>query len=527
MRRWQAAVVLSIALIAGLALRAGMVTGRTVYSHDGSISFLAAAGQQSLWHETTHPGSEHYPYGKWARAAHWQEFLNPDPWTNLRMIAGGLAHWDLHPPLYFWLLHYAILTVGVNVWTGALLNTVLDVATILVIFAAARWWLRDSRLAALAALMWAISPAAVETMQEARHYSLFGLAGIAFAWQFIRIIDSRRQVGNFDYTLLAALTCAGALTHYSFTFVAAAALILAWLRSERALLLPLIGSMVTGAVLSLAVNPGVFLILSHGGEAVSALTLPALTERVLKIGYHLFDLWGRTVAGNVILALALLALAIAIAVRHPRGERLGSLTRSIFGPEPNPFLALSLLIYLLIGLAYTGFLMPRHAIGPQYLAPVWPLMAIGAIATLRHLSARRWLLPALLVFALANSAWLVREFRADHRQYRQLVSTVREYDHLLVDQVARGAFLPLVHEMNSETMLYAAHPPDILGRVEQWEPWLLDAPGRRAYVSNVFMDTKPEDRRAILQLLRERGWQVPDEPVPLFPSWVLYPLERD
>ena len=503
-----------------------MITGRTVFSHDGSISFLAAAGQQDAWHLTTEPGSPHYPYGHWALAEHWERFLHADSSTSLRSIAWGLSRHDLHPPLYFWLLHYATQAVGVHVWTGALLNASLDLLKIFVVFFAARYWLRDNSLAAIAALMWAISPAAVETMQEARHYSLFGLVGLCFGWQYIRIIRRGGEPGAIDLVLLALITGIGALTHYSFAMVAVGAVILAWFYADRTVISPTLASMAVGVIVATGIHPGLLAVFTHAGEVAAPMTLPALVERVLKVGYHLFDLWGRTIAGNVILALALVALLAAVVARQRGGERLRAASATILGPERNPFLLLALLVYALIGAAYLAFVVPRHAIGPQYVAPVWPLMAIGAVSTLRHVSARRWLIPVLLGLALANSAWLVAQFRADHQRYQELVRTVRDYDLLLVDQVARGALLPLIHEMDPATSIFVAHPDDVIARVDDWDPRLVEGNGRRAYVSNLFIDTGPEDRRAIMQILRDRGWEVPEEPVPLFPNWVLFPLGR-
>lgn len=526
MGRWLVAVMLVAALLAGIALRAATITGRQVLSHDGSIAYLAATGQQGNWHDIVRFGSEQQPYGQWTQVDLWQQFFRLDSDATLSGIARDLADWDLHPPLYFWLLHYATAILGVEGSTGPLLNSALDLLTLLLVFGAARYLLRDDLLAAVAALMWFVSPAAVDTMQEARHYSLFGLTGIAFAWQLVRVIDESHRPRHFDYAMLAALTCAGALTHYSFAMVVAAGLILAAGWSERTRLLPLIACIAAGVLLAVAISPGLLAVFSHAEEVASSMTLSALAERVLKVGYHLFDLWGRTVAGNVVLGVALMALLAAVILRSSPGACVRAVAATVLGPQRNYLLVFALLVFVLIGAAYIGFLVPRHAIGPRYLAPVWPLMAIGFVASVRHLTARGPLLGALMVFAVANSAWIVADFRSDHRHYQQLVDTVNDYDYLVVDQAARGALLPLLHEMRPDISIHVAHPPDLLDRVDDWEGPLREAAGRRAYVSNLFIETRAEDRRAIMELLRERGWSVPDEPIPLFPTWLLYPLDR-
>ncbi len=524
-RRWHATAILVVALLAGLGLRATLIEGRTVFSHDGAISYLAAAGQQGRLAEVTRPGSTEPPYARWVRVEQWQAFVEPSTPMSPRTIARDLSAHDLHPPLYFWLLHVACLTLGAHPWTGILLNALIDAAAALVIFAAARWWLDDDRWAAIATLVWMISPAALETMREARHYSLLALVGVAFAWQAVRIVVERRPVRMRDYALFALLTAVGALTHYHFAMVGFAALVLTSLWSGRRKLARLTGAMAVGVSGALVANPSMLATFTRAGDLSDPVTLDALGLRVLKVGYHLFDLWGATDAGNIILGVAALAGLTLILTRHARGERAQAAIRAAFGPERNPFMMFALIVFALISAAYLSFAIPRHAIGPRYFAPVWPLMAIGFVDAIRHLDARRWLLAGLIVFALANSVWLVSDFLRSEAWNQSRMELLREYDHLLVDQVGRGALLPLLAGLDAGTMVYVAHPQDIIASVDDWAPALRMADGSKGYLSNAFQATSHDDRRAVLALLDDLDWETPESPLRLVPTWRLFPLK--
>ena len=85
-----------------------------------SISYLAAACHQGDYARlavTAQP-----PVGRWVAAAEWKVLLRPDRALCLGELARDLAREDIHPPLYFWLLHAWALLFGVGLWTGPSLN---------------------------------------------------------------------------------------------------------------------------------------------------------------------------------------------------------------------------------------------------------------------------------------------------------------------------------------------------------------------------------------------------------------------
>ena len=135
-RRALAIALLVLAVIAGVGLRAAATAPKESFTHDEAISYIAATCHQGEYQEITFAGRG--PYGRWVPAYEWQRLLQPEDRGCLGRIAADLARYDIHPPLYFWLLHGWALLFGVGVWTGTSLNIALAALGTLALFGLAR-----------------------------------------------------------------------------------------------------------------------------------------------------------------------------------------------------------------------------------------------------------------------------------------------------------------------------------------------------------------------------------------------------
>src|SRR5690606_11048982 len=126
-------------------------------SHDDVISYLAATGHQGEYARVVETLSP--PVAQWVPAGQWQAFTQIDRAFPLLTIARDLGHHDIHPPVYFWLLHVASLIAGVGLWTGPALNVVIHVLTGVVLWRLARHLVRSTAAAWAVAGMWATPPA--------------------------------------------------------------------------------------------------------------------------------------------------------------------------------------------------------------------------------------------------------------------------------------------------------------------------------------------------------------------------------
>ena len=217
-------VVLLVALVAGIGLRVHAQRATSNVQHDEAWSYASAAGRLGPFVAAMggDPGTS--LTGRWVPAAEWQRFWTSQGLADVKHIATDLSSWDVHPPLYFGLLHAWLLATGMHVWAGRALNLVFAALTILGIFGLARA-LGFKRLeGALAALVWAVSPAVVSISSITRQYDLVALTTVLLVWGLVGAVKERRGGVRRLYLLwLAVATAAALLTHYQAVLLVAGA----------------------------------------------------------------------------------------------------------------------------------------------------------------------------------------------------------------------------------------------------------------------------------------------------------------
>ncbi|MFJ2999976.1 MULTISPECIES: glycosyltransferase family 39 protein [Enterobacterales] len=121
------------------------------------------------------------------------------------------ASFDVHPPLYYLLLHGWMSLFGDSILAVRSLSLVFGVITVALTIKLTRW-IAGKRAALLAGWLVAIMPMAVRYSQEARMYALMGMLTIAATMalmMWLKKPDNRRYL--FAYALLVTLSF---YTHY-------------------------------------------------------------------------------------------------------------------------------------------------------------------------------------------------------------------------------------------------------------------------------------------------------------------------
>jgi 4-amino-4-deoxy-L-arabinose transferase-like glycosyltransferase len=139
---------------------------------------------------------------------------------SLYLVTRGAAY-DIHPPLYYYLLWGWIRIFGDGEFAVRALSVVLGVALVYI-----TWLLGcrlgDRRIGLIAAFLAAISPFQVYYSQEARMYILAALLGALSAYFFVQLLEkaSSEQSHRLLLSIGWVLTTAGGLyTHYSFPVI--------------------------------------------------------------------------------------------------------------------------------------------------------------------------------------------------------------------------------------------------------------------------------------------------------------------
>lgn len=163
-----------------------------------------------------------------------------DEGNSVALARAGFAEiarrtaFDIHPPLYYWLLKLWTALFGTGEAGVRSLSAALGAALVL---ASAGLGARrfGRRVGLLVALLSAVSPLQVYYAQETRMYTLLALLGAAAVWAGLEVMAGARPGRAADLIYVAAAT-AGLYTHYAFPVVLAAINLAAaaWLWAGRA-----------------------------------------------------------------------------------------------------------------------------------------------------------------------------------------------------------------------------------------------------------------------------------------------------
>jgi len=483
-----ALLVLALALSTGIFLRAEGIALKRQLEHDEAVTYLAAAGHEAAFATLTQG-----MYGDhWTPAGRYQSLLRPDRFFAFGRIASDLDHTDNHPPLYFWLLHVWILLFGLRLWSGMALNLIIALGTTAALFGLAHHVLGDLLEASLVSLIWAASPPVVETSLMARNYDLLALFTVLFVWALIVFSRPQRHLRHRDLGALAALTAAGAATHYHFALVLVAGGAFAAARLARRdprLLLKLTGAVLGGLLLFVAVDPHFLLSIGRqraqqthtptlaGMETRAHLVWPALrvffgldTPTALRWRAGLASVL-RPVGFGVLSARAVFALLIGapLAVVLLVGRWRRWLTHRLRQVDVRGLF----IAYFLLAIGgetvtlYVTFQSPRYAMMARYLAAVWPFMAFVPVLLGRLLG--RTGVIIVLLYGLIVVLPAGQQQVLSHKQLNpDPVPTLAKAPAVVVTTLDRGDLPRITWFIPPDTPVFAAEPAQLVRDQGRW-----------------------------------------------------------
>ena len=158
-----------------------------------------------------------------------------DEGNSVALARAGLAEiaartaLDIHPPLYYWLLHGWIQLFGDTEVAVRSLSAFLSLLLVAVIFRLGKRLL-GARVGLVAAFIAAVSPFQVYYAQEARMYVLLALLGALTVWSATELLPPRSPLARPPWLLLFILSATlGLYTHYAFPVVLAVTALGGWL----------------------------------------------------------------------------------------------------------------------------------------------------------------------------------------------------------------------------------------------------------------------------------------------------------
>ncbi len=359
---------------------------------------------------------------------------------------------DIHPPLYYLLLHFWTFIIGPGVVSVRLFSVVAGVLSVPLMFVVGRR-LFGWKAGSLAALILAVAPFHVYYSQEARMYALVTLLALASTYLFLTLLEGQRsrQATWILWTGYVVVTSLAMYTQYYAAFVPAAQTLFLLIRFRRhkSLLPRWIGAQVAllVAYIPWLLYAGPKLVAYVGNKLVKEGDVPltpwTYVQRHLvafSVGHvsepRSFLSW----LAVLVVGLALLGAITSLAARRQPGQAAWS------GTDAALFAGVYLLFPLFLG----------YVVNLRY-----PFTS-PAIERLFLFTA-----PALYLLVVVGILWLqvrLRVASATVFVLVLLVNTPSLCDYYSVERYAADDYRPVVEKVQA-----LARPEDVIVAVHPWQ----------------------------------------------------------
>lgn len=376
-------VIVLVAIVVMLAHALRTPPDRHGLHYDEAFTLLAATGHLEDFDQRMRAGGA-------VEAGEMQRLLRPDSLRSWSALSQDLAVHDIHPPLYFWVLHHWLRATGGHAALMRVPNLLFSAVTALLVFVICLR-LSDGRhhgLAAVCALLWLLPGGTLGAVFFLRQYALLTLLCVLTVLVLVGMFQGgARRWGRLP--LLFAVLTAGVLTQYQFIGVFAVVTILLLLHAWREEVRREAVMVVLWALLSLVV----LVVLT--GNLAGALAQPlhwversdsrATLQRLRAVGTTVYGLMFGSLP--VPLGVGMVLVGGVVLVGYCRGVLLRAAVRRI-GAEPLPLAAVLAVLVVVVGPYLAGFT-PMHAMNARYLLMLPPLLMVLVFQLLRDGAERR------------------------------------------------------------------------------------------------------------------------------------------
>jgi 4-amino-4-deoxy-L-arabinose transferase-like glycosyltransferase len=570
------------AVLLGSCLRGYAMLSHKQLAHDEAVTYLVATGHMGAWEKAVAPGGL---VGKWEPISVWKKLIQPGPFWDFGTIRSDLAHYDNHPPLYFWLVHIWIAAFGLNLNSGILLNIGIAFVTALMLFGFARTMLRNDLLAASVPAVWTLSPPVLATALQARQYDLLAFFAVGFAWLLTWLTAAQTRLRWWMLMLLALTTAGGLLTHYHFFLVLLGGGVFAALRLwrvDRRRLAWLCAAMLVGVALFVAGQPLFYLSFEHQTGQASTPTWHGLAERLGNVVSGLAAFFGTADAAYWLIGFGVLAVgaAAAVLVRRRAGKAAGTAAPpaspaetlapdsatsvpaasdprtaeavstivpdgSAAGIDPAPASQAAPAVAAARGgwlrgrwapamfflcwnagatvLLYLAFRSPLYAMHDRYLAAIWPFLAFLPALVAGIFGRWRTLAVALFCLAVLLPGSIVRMNSYTPRTPNPVPSFKRA-QHFVIVGVTRGNLTRVLWHIPAGKQVFVDTQQAMYQDKGKWLPRLVT---RDAFVYDLGDPQDPAIQRQMLSWIAARFPRHRTGTVwGLFEFWRVYPKPR-
>jgi hypothetical protein len=514
-----------VAVALGITARLTAIMRSTTLWHNDAVGFMEATGHTAQYYRLQAQGA--YPFHAWVRAADWKRFIRPEQPFPFRQISHDQARYDVHPPLFYWVLYLWDDLWGTHTWTGPTLNLIFDGLTLGLVYRMGVALLDNRRDALIVAAIWIMGPTSITTSLEARHYSLYTLLTVLFADSVFRYFYKPAHItpGVRGFALVTLSALAGMLTHYYFALAMAGAGLAVGLRSltgDRRRIALLVVCLACAGGLFVLIHPDFWLSFKAQRKLAEPFTWPRFRERVCYAGFMTLSMFAHRgfvvrarvpivlflgLAGMIVLALGVRRVVVS---RHRARVRLPALKDLFERPDQllSSIYVLCMLagLYICVVLFYLLFLSHEPTLKHyRYLSPAWlfvsflPAMIVRlkpfhAVGNMMLLVFFGWLLVAGPVLYIAADVW---HWLTQASPHRPLPASGVVIDHEGAEWV-----LSIVSGLDDDNPVFVADQPELVANPHPWLGTLASSPG---FYVNILSRDRPEDLAPEIIGLMERS----------------------
>ena len=438
---------LIILLIALMVCYSGMLIIKTVPDGDETISYLCAAGNQTTYEKVL---THELFYKQLLPVDSLQALFQPKQ-KLFQSISQGLVESDIHPPLYFWLLHLLLLSGIPLMLAGLLLNFIFHAGTLTIWF----WYLKKKNIPPsigfVMLIMLIFSSAIADTAFVARQYMLllFLFSGFYITWN---LILTKPNLGLWIVYIL--FITFGMLTHYLFWYVLPFTLLYSvWQQSVKQSIY-LTFCLVIAFLLFYTIHPDFWIQFNAQQTRAQPYQTKQLLERFLKIILSFIQLffpvwWIKEGMKNIFAIIGLVWIVAVIVFLKSKIKKIRIHLAFFNKPE------LAMLMYLL-GLhilPYLLFFTPYHATGRYYWVMSMPLIFLITAKCISEIK----FITKLLLLLVSLSVWFADTHQKE-QQKQEFADSLEAYKEITVTTLNRRGFLRFVPMINNKLILLAEHP---------------------------------------------------------------------
>lgn len=509
-------LLIALLLVLGVAILLPRLAAVVLIDHDDVISVIVATCNEGRY-------ADQDLSGRWVAAREWQQFWRMESFGCFQQISQDLIEHDIHPPLYFWILHLWMTLFGVSLFTGLTLNLLFLLTTTTIIFVTCRVLSVSKQFSFLSALAFLVCLPSRMTVGVIRQYALLSLI-VALLLLLIVLWLKRGQIG---YLLgVAVILASGLLTQYQFPLIAAftvsfAAAILLRRRDHRRVA-QLVASAVAAAAIFLTILPGFLESVLRARRQAQPFDILDMPQRLTSVGGTILQLfnpldWSHPLpfglldwasplyvalnTVNLLIGAVGAYLAVKLVIRAYK-TRPHSVT-ALLTVEMMP-ICTAIASWTAIMMMYIFFVSPVHAIGLQYLHFTLPGLFIGLAQAAEQTKDQipqkvvRIIFPVLVTCGLVASVIFIA-----HRSEQQVILQLRYAGAVIVDSDRIGILPTVVWHTNPDSNVFAASTQAELLAAEP-DPMAVSS-GSFYYVSSLGYDNTARDRDAILERLSKLG----------------------